>query len=551
MALSPQKIKQYRKFLKFMIKYRNSSLFKEAAATALDGKRLQIKDDYEQTPEELVRDLKNMGPTYVKLGQLLSTRPDLLPDHFLKALSELQDNAEPIPFENVKEIIEHELGTSLSKAFQKFKEEPIASASIGQVHKATLPSGTEVAIKIQRPGISDEFIKDFDTLEQMAKWAVEHTKTARKFALDQVIRDLRRILLNELNYEREVRNLLRMEHNLESFEKIKVPKPILDYSTSRIITMEYIEGQKIINLSPVKQTEADCAEMAEELVEAYLKQVIEDGFVHADPHPGNIHFTQNYDLVLLDLGMVTQISPRSQEHLLKLMTALGNENGEEVADILIEMGELHDDHDLSLFRKTITRLVMENQHTAVGDMKTGRLLIQMNQAAGQNGIILPIEINILGKILLNLDQIIAVLAPDFNLQSAINKHTQKLMQSKMLSDIKPENLMTTALESKKLAEALPHRLNKFTRQLANNEYVLKIDAIDEKRLTDGFQKVANRITLGLIIAAMIIGAAMLMNVETAFTILGYPGLAMIFFLLSAVGGVILTYYIIFKNEDFK
>lgn len=551
MALLPKNIKQYRKFLKFMIKYRNSSLFKEAAATALDGKRLQPKDDYGQTPEELVRDLKNMGPTYVKLGQLLSTRPDLLPDHFLKALSELQDNAEPIPFKAIKEIIEDELGTSLSKAFHKFEEEPIASASIGQVHKATLPSGTEVAVKIQRPGITDEFIKDFDTLEQMAKWAVEHTKTARKFALDQVIRDLRRILLNELNYEREVRNLLRMEHNLESFEKIKVPKPILDYSTSRIITMEYIEGQKIINLSPVKQTETDCAEMAEELVGAYLKQVIEDGFVHADPHPGNIHFTKNYDLVLLDLGMVTQISPRSQEHLLKLMAALGNENGEEVADILIEMGELHDDHDLSLFKKTINRLVMENQHTTVGDMKTGRLLIRMNQAAGQNGIILPIEINILGKVLLNLDQIIAVLAPDFNLQSAINRHTQKLMQSKMLSDIKPESLMATALESKKLAEALPHRLNKFTRRLANNEYVLKIDAIDEKRLTDGFQKVANRITLGLILAAMIVGAAMLMNVDTAFTVLGYPGLAMIFFLLSAVGGALLTYYIIFKDEDFK
>lgn len=551
MALSPQKIKQYRKFLKFMIKYRNSSLFKEAAATALDGKQLKKKGDYEQTPDELVRDLKDMGPTYVKLGQLLSTRPDLLPNPFLKALSELQDNAEPIPFAEVKAIIEEDLDASISRAFQDFDQEPIASASIGQVHKATLPSGTEVAVKIQRPGITDEFIKDFDTLEQMAKWAVDHTKTARKFALDQVIRDLRRILLNELNYEREVRNLVRMRRNLKSFEKIRVPKPILDYSTPRIITMEYIEGQKVVNLSPVKQTEIDCEGLAEELVEAYLKQVIQDGFVHADPHPGNIHFTKNYDLVLLDLGMVTQISPSNQEYLLQLMTALGNENGEEVADILIEMGKLHDDHNLGLFKKAITRLVMENQHATMGDMKTGRLLIRMNQAAGQNGIILPIEINILGKVLLNLDQIIAVLSPDFNLQSAINRHTQKLMQSKMLSDIKPESLMTTALESKKLAEALPHRLNKFTKDLANNEYVLKINAIDEKRLTDGFQKVANRITLGLIIAAMIIGAAMLMNVDTAFTILGYPGLAMIFFLLSAVGGVILTYYIIFKDEDFK
>jgi predicted unusual protein kinase regulating ubiquinone biosynthesis (AarF/ABC1/UbiB family) len=551
MAKTTDKIKQYRKFIGFMIKYWNSSLFDDAASAAFnDGSKSDARS-YEQSPDELVSDLEQMGPTYVKLGQLLSTRPDLLPKQFLDALAGLQDSAASIPFEQVQEIIESELGTRISKAFADFQKNPLASASIGQVHKATLRSGGDVAVKIQRPGIKEDFLKDLNTLQDMAGWAADHSETARKYAFDDVIEDLRRILLNELNYKQEVQNLIRLNENLKSFSRLHVPQPVMDYCTPNVITMEFIEGQKVVDISDLKLTELNATPLADDLVKAYLKQVIENGFVHADPHPGNIHFTDDYEIALLDLGMVAQISATNQDYLLQLMAALGDDNGEEAAEILIEMGQLHEPHDLPAFRKSINQLVMQSQNTSAGDMHTGRLLIQMNQSAVQNGIKVPVEINILGKVLLNLDQIIAVLAPDFSVRDAINRHIQELMQSKMMGEIKPQNFITTVLESKKLAEALPQRLNKFTEQLANNEYTLKIDALDEKRLTDGFQKVANRITLGLIIAAMIIGAAMLMSVPTEFTLFGYPGLAMIFFLLSALGGLTLTYYIIFKDEDLK
>lgn len=478
-------------------------------------------------------------------------QPDLLPAPYLDALSALQDDAEPIPYEKVQEIVENEIGTRISHAFDNFDKEPLASASIGQVHKATLRSGTSVAVKIQRPGIREEFLQDLDTFKEMAAWAVEHTETARRYALDDVIEDLRRILLNELNYTKEAQNLLRLRQNLRSFERLIVPQPIMDYSTSLLLTMEFIEGQKAVDISPVKQIETDFRPLVDELVKAYLIQVINDGFVHADPHPGNIHLTPDHKIVLLDLGMVAQISSTNKDYLLQLMMALSDDDGEETANTLIEMGEIQEIHDLQVFRKTISHLVMESRNATAKEMKTGRLLIQMNQTAAQNGIIVPVEINILGKVLLNLDQIIAVLAPDFNLRSAIKKHIKVLMESKMVGELKPKDIFSTALQTKKLAEAMPERMNKFTKQLADNDFTLKIDAIDEKRLTDGFQKVANRITLGLIIAATIIGAAMLMSVPTKFIILGYPGLAMIFFLFAVLGGMGLTYYIIFKDEDFK
>lgn len=552
MAKPSQKINQYRKLLSFIIKYWNSNIFDKTASTAFGTDvEIQHKDEeewYDQSPEELVADLESMGPTYIKLGQLLSTRPDFLPDRYLDALSDLQDKAEPISYDQVKQIVESEINTSISTAFTDFSEKPLASASIGQVHKATLRSGKEVAVKVQRPGIRDQFMNDLDTLSEIADWAVEHTKTGEQYAIGKLIKDLRRILTNELDYKKEAQNLSQLHHNLRSFQHLVIPLPVSDYSTSRILTMEFIKGEKVITLSPVKQIEIDATELADELIEAYLKQIMIDGFVHADPHPGNIHLTSNYKISMLDLGMVAKISPSSRDYLLKLMTTLSRDGGENVADILVEMSELHKNHNLARFRETVNYLVMESKNTTAEEMKTGQLLMQINKSAAQNGIDIPTEINILGKILLNLDQIISTLAPDFDIRRAIRKQIWKLMQNKAKEELKPENFISGVLEIKSLVKHLPARINRITEQLAKNEYRLKIDAIDEKRLTDGFQKVANRITLGLIIAAMIIGAAMLMNIPTKFTIFGYPGLAIIFFLLAALGGIGLVYYIIFEDE---
>lgn len=549
MSVLPDNLLRYQKFFGFMLKYWNSDLFNQTAATALDETGDGEKEEnFDQTPEELVEDLKQMGPTYIKLGQLLSTRPDLLPDAYLKALATLQDDVPPISYEEVHKIVEEEIGTRISKAFSSFEEEPLASASIGQVHKAYLRSGKPVAVKVQRPGIRKQFLDDLDTLKELAEFAVKHTKVARKYAFDEVLAELRHILLQELDYVREAQNLMLLGKNLQEFEDITVPQPILDYSTSKVLTMEFIQGTKITSISPLKRLENDLSHLVDQLVDAYLKQLITDGFVHADPHPGNVHLTDLNKIALIDLGMVAKFTPNMQEKLLQLLIALSQNDGEACADVLLSMSEVTEEADIKSFKKTINHLVMDSQNTMAKEMQTGRLLIQMNRVAAENGIHISVEVNILGKILLNMDQIVAVLEPEFDLRKAIRTHVNKVMRSKMYDEMKPENLFSIALQTKHLAENLPDRLNKISENLANNKFRMKIDAIDEKRWTDGFQKVANRITLGLIIAAMIIGASMLMSVPSAFTIFGYPGLAMIFFLIAAVGGILLSYTILFKDE---
>lgn len=549
MSTIPEKFSNYTKFISFILKYWNSDVFKAASENALNNENFDDSEHDYKNPEELAEDLKNMGPTYVKLGQLLSTRPDLIPEPYLKALESLQDDVEEIPYSEVQKIVEEEIGQRISKAFESFEVQPLASASIGQVHLAVLRSGKKVAVKIQRPGVRKNFIEDLDTLKELTDVAVKHNKTAKKYAVDEILDELRFILLNELDYVKEAENLIALGENTEKYPKIVIPQPVEGYSTSKILTMDYIDGQKITSISPISRIETNYKPLVDELVAAYLKHIIFDGFAHADPHPGNVHLTKDNRIALMDLGMVAKFGPDLRENILKLLIAISKFNGEETANVLLKMSDYDKNADLVGFRKEINRLVLDSQNKTAKDLQTGRLLIQMNKVAAEKGIKLPVELNILGKILMNMDQIVAVLTPDYDLQRAIERNVEKLMQKKMLQELKPDNFFAEALEAKKLTEKLPERLNIITEKLANNEFEIKIDAIDEQRLTDGFQKVANRISIGVIIAALIIGAALLMRIPSTFTILGYPGLAMIFFCTAAVIGLWLVLRMMMKDED--
>ncbi|TVR90199.1 MAG: AarF/ABC1/UbiB kinase family protein [Saprospirales bacterium] len=550
MKFVPGSADRYVKFLRFIVRHWNSDLFEHASDQIVTGEAEDQSSsiDYEK-PKELADDLRKMGPTYVKLGQLLSTRPDLLPDHYLEALAELQDDVDSIDFDLVREIFEEDTGIRISKAFENFEEDPMASASIGQVHRAVLKNGKKVAVKIRRPGVKKSFLEDLDTLEEITELAVKHIGAARRYALDEVLEEFRFMLLNELDYTREANNLIALGENLRSYDKLIVPQPITDFSSTRVLTMDFIDGTKVTALGSLKRLESDLTPLTEQLVKAYLQQIVFDGFAHADPHPGNIHLTNDEKLALIDLGMVARFSSSLQESFLKLMISISQYDGEEVADVMLEMSEKSEDANLPEFRKKITRLVLDNQNKKVRDMETGRLIIQMNRIAAESGIKIAVELNILGKILLNMDKIVASLSPNFDFQKTIYNNVEKMMMQKAKEELKPRNFFSKAIESKRLLEALPSRINKITSDLAKGEFTLNVNTIDEKRLTADFQKVANRITLGLIIAAMIIGAALLMNVPTTFKIFGYPGLPLLFFVLAALAGLYLVINIMRKDED--
>ena len=532
-------VKRYKDIAVLLIKYGRSDVVREAG---WDGELEPAKGTVVSTPkaEELASDLEAMGPTFVKLGQLLSTRPDLLPPPYIEALSRLQDKVEPFSYEELEQIVTEELGVRISKAFAQFSTEPLAAASLGQVHRATLRDGRHVVVKVQRPNIREQVIEDLASLAEIAAVLDRRTKIGKRFHFSGMVDEFHKTLLAELDYRREAGNLTLLADNLAEFERIIVPRPVPDYSTARVLTMDYIAGNKVDSVSPVVLLELDGDALAEDLFRAYLKQIFVDGFFHADPHPGNVFLTDDGRIALLDLGMVDRIGPRLQEQLLQMVLAVSEGRADEVSDIAIKIGEITDEFDEKEFRERVEDVVARTQDTTLGELQVGKVFLDMAKQAGEVGIRMPQELTVLGKALLNLDGIGRVLAPEFDPSTSIKRNSSRIMRQRMVKAMSPGNVYAGLLEMKDLVMRLPSRVNKILDAAAGNKLGFKLDAgIDGHGFMMGLQTLANRITIGLILAALIMGAAMLMRIPTSFTIFGYPGLAILFFLGAAAGGVLL------------
>jgi len=547
-SLKPQHLNRYRQIAWLFVKYGRSDLVKESGLEGTLAAEQRVTPKEAAKASELAQDLEKLGPTFIKLGQLLSTRVELMPQAYLDALTRLQDNVDPFPFDEVEKIVCSELGVRMSKAFSDFEVAPMAAASLGQVHKARLRDGRQVAVKVQRPGIRDAMFEDLDALDEIAEFLDNHTATGKRYGFCQMLDETRKSLVRELDYRQEANNLTTIGSHLREFEHIIVPEPIADYSSSRVLTMQHVHGKKITDLSPLTRMEFDGGALAEELFRAYLQQILVDGFFHADPHPGNVFLTDDYRIALIDLGMVGRIMPGLQEQLLQLLLAISEGRGDDAADIAIKIGERKEDFTEKEFKRRIGEIVAKQQGATVEQMQVGRLVLEVTQASAENSIRVPPELTMLGKTLLNLDQVGRTIEPTFDPNASIRRNAAQIMQQRLMKSLSPGNLFSGVLELKDLVQRLPSRLNKIIDVIANNEMKVSVDAIDEKTLVVGFQKVANRITVGLIIAALIVGAAMLMRVETSFRIWGYPGLAILLFLAAAAAGVILLINILFYDK---
>ena len=491
----------------------------------------------EDDARKLVDDLESMGPTFIKLGQLLSTRSDLLPPVYLDALSRLQDDVEPVSFEVIEETVTGEIGARISRAFDSFEASPIASASLGQVHRAVLRDGRRVAVKVQRPGVRQQVIDDMEVIDELARFLDDHTGVGRAYGFGAMVEEFRQSIMAELDYRREAGNLRLLGRHLSGYELIVVPQPIDDYTTGTVLTMDLIEGRNVGSLGPLAQLEADRCALARELFDAYLDQILVDGFVHADPHPGNVLLTTDGRLALVDVGMVVRVAPELQDALVKLLLALSEGNGGDVARVMADLGEKRESWDRERFERTVTSFVQRHQDVTVGDLQAGRLVGELSRIAGECGLRPPPELSMLGKALLNLDQVAKKLDPDFDPNAAIQDRVGSIMRRKMLQSASPANLLSAAMDAKEFTEKLPGRVNKVMDALAEGQMTLNIQGIDERELMRGIQKLANRVTAGLIVAALIIGAAMLMRIDTEAKLFGYPTVAIVCFLAAAAAGV--------------
>jgi predicted unusual protein kinase regulating ubiquinone biosynthesis (AarF/ABC1/UbiB family) len=404
---------------------------------------------------------------------------------------------------------------------------------------------------VQRPNVRERVAEDLEAMQEVAEFLDHHTEAGRKYEFVSMIEELRKSLLRELDYRQEAVNLRLLREKLASFDKIIVPEPIEDYSSSRVITMDYISGRKITKLSPLIRVDLDGEALAEELFRAYLQQILVDGFFHADPHPGNVFLTDDHRVALLDLGMVARIGPTLQNQLVKLLLAIAEGQSDKAADTAIRIGEPRSDFDELQFRRRIADVVAQQQQTTVAQMQVGRVVMDVRRIAAESGIRVPPELTMLGKTLLNLDLVGRSLSPQFDPNESIRRNSTEIMSQRTMKSFTMASLSSALLETKELVERLPARINQFLDLLSSNKLRINVDAIDEDLLMSGLQKVANRITLGLILAALIIGAALLMRVETSFRLFGYPGLAILCFLGASIGAVMLVIAILRSDRQPK
>ena len=514
---------------------------------AAEAEPAEMEPDVRARAEAFAKALKAMGPTYVKFGQLLSTRPDVVPQEYIVALESLQDDLEPFSFADVERTVEQELGVRMSKAFEAFDATPLAAASLGQVHRAVLRrggndagEGRDVVVKVQRPNVSEQVHRDLEVFTDIAVELEKHTDIGRRMNLVAAIEQAKLVMFSELNYLQEARNTTTLRQNLASFPQIYIPDVVYDYSSPKVLTTELVRGKKVSKLTPLSLIEGNYAELAGVLTRAYLKQICVDGVWHSDPHPGNVFVREDPDsdegqpqLVLLDFGMVSRISQEMQDEVIKLLLAISSNRGGEVADACVRMCEVQERFDSTKFTREISTLVAAVHDASAKDINTGQLIFTVIGIANSNDLKAPAELTMLAKTLLHLDAITKTLDPDYDPQQVIRDYAEQLFSQKLAQKFNPRNFYPALLDLNQLALDLPHRLREIVDSTAGGKLSFGIKLTQAEEFLGGIHKIANRITMGVVIAALLVSSSMMMRVPTRFTIFGYPGLAVLGYLLAS------------------
>ena len=500
--------------------------------------------------------LIELGPAYVKLGQVLSTRPDLLPPQYITELESLQDDVGPITYAEVEATIEAELGARISKLFEFFDPEPLGTASLGQVHGARLREGRAVVVKVQRPHVRVVLAEDIEFFKELAQFMAVHTSVGARVDVVGVIQQLEIALRDELDYRTEARNAALLRKSLATFPRLLVPRVIEAYSSEKVLTTERIRGVKVDRISPIARLDHDFTPLAEELTRAYLKGITIDGFFHADPHPGNVFVVMpdrqnpmtpaevvrdeqraerrpvdtplarievdaqtaalpapsdvDVRLALVDFGMMARLSVQMRDLSTRLLLALGDHRGDDVAATLVEMGNPVGDFDRVGFAREIAALITRNVDLTAADVATGRVLFDVLDVAFRHGLQLPAEMTMLAKALFNLDGVTRALDPGYRPIETIREFGKEIAMSRAKRDLSPARMYQFALESSDLLSALPHRLDQITARLANNDLATHVDVPQLPALIVALQKVANRIFSGLVLASLVVASAMLL-----------------------------------------
>ena len=505
-------------------------------------KKLDVVDM--SLPVRIRKVLEELGPTFIKLGQILSVRPDLIPLGFCREFEKLQDEVPALEYEKVEEEIKNELEGSVDKLFANFARQPLAAASLAQVHQAELKTGEKVVVKAQRPNIKKVITADLEILYALAKLAEKHIKESRLYNPVGVVDEFKKTILKEIDFIKEAHNIDRFRRNFKEDNTVYIPRVFHKLSTKKILTIEKIDGIKVNDMEKIERSGLDRKQIAINGANAVLKQIFIDGFFHADPHPGNIFILEDNRIVFLDLGMVGRIDEETKTQFANILTAVIEQDISEIVETFITIGAVDEEVNVKRLKLDLSDLMERYYGIPLKELNMGQFLVDIMNVTSQNRIKIPQDLFLLSKALITIEGVGKKLDPDFDMVTQTKPFIEKLLKQSYNPKRIAKEIRKFARGLYNFTSSLPKDLTLIFNKIKKGTLRIEFEHKGLENLISQMDKVSNRIAFSLIIAALIIGSSIIMQTNRGPLFLGFPILGVVGFVLAGTMGLWLAIVIL-------
>ncbi|MAG91261.1 hypothetical protein CMO83_01130 [Candidatus Woesearchaeota archaeon] len=497
--------------------------------------KAKIKSRQNIKPEvRLRRTLERLGPTFIKFGQLLSVRPDLIPKEYAQELEKLQDKVPPVSFKDVKAIIEAEFGKSIEHLFSDFEKNPIASASISQVHKATLKTGQKVAVKVQRPYAKDIMETDIEILSYFARLLEKKAEKVRRFRPVKIVNEFKEWTEKELDFRLEARNAKRFYQNFKGSKTVHIPEIYDKFTTEKILTLEFIDGVELHNIKEIKKRKLHFNEIIKNGFDAIMTQVFVQGIFHADPHPGNIIIMDDNSITFVDFGIVGYFDEKLRNKCIDMLYGIVEQDEDLIMDTLLSMGIESEDANYEQLKSDISFVLQPLQGSSIKDAKVSKIIEELLDIGLRHHIKIPAPLVLFGKTLVTLEGVALEYDPKFKLIGTAKPFMEKLIAKRSNPVYLWKNFVHSMNRYKRFAEDFPDKAEKALDKFQRGSIKVDIEDTDIQKLSLEIDRSSNRVAYGLLISALLITSAILIQVEKGPSILGIPLLAFFSFLFASI-----------------
>ncbi len=508
-----------------------------SSALRLSRRRKWEKAAVERSrPVRLRLALQDLGPTFVKMGQILATRADLIPEDYIRELHKLEDEVPAVPFAQIKERIEDELGTRLNAVFSEFDKEPLAAASIAQIHKACLASGERVVIKVQRPGLRQQINTDLEIMETLAGLMEKHVEGWNVHQPKTIIQQMSRMLRKELDFNIEASHIQRFRHQFKGNPTVHVPQVFSSASSEKVLTMEFLDGIKATSLDSLLEKGYDLKRIARETAELMMKQIFEYGFFHADPHAGNIFVLPDQKVAFIDFGMMGMMNLTLREQFGDLLFQIARRDESAATDALLRLTSSQRPPERGPLEADVAEFMTLHFYKPIGEMSFGRLLQELLNKTTRHGLRIPMDIFLLIKAVGTFESVVRELDPGFDILKETKPYVRKVRINRMHPSRLTRNLVDSGLSALDFIKELPEDLKSFVQAVEKGKARLAFEHHGLGPLIQGLERVSNRIAFAIVLAALIVGSSLMVHARLPPTWNDIPVIGLVGFLMAAIMG---------------